>query len=840
MKKLAGIFSLLMLLAAQVAAWEISHPVYLADTNIDESVVADYMSMSEAELCALITEEGGRGTNLTMKQVAYDMARLYVKTGSDAYADNAVILLERFAEVVPNWPLLERDGVTQVPLDEVNWGAWDNGGLWGIWFHQDLETCVEIPLAYDFIAGSGAIERRSTATGRDVKLLIEDDLLRYMVDLNLRHQNGVYAYGNMGGNRINGIIPFGRICEPDYIHLVVGWLRNFPTTVYFRDGVWSETSPAYHEQITGRVIRTLPEDLAGYSDPPGYSHPDDGSRFDDLVVLQGIEPTCDRIRTAMDHLTLPNDYLLALHDSHADKRSWYSANDTSEPYCYFGMRHAVLGRFSDSEQVQAHLHFGGTDGHEHADCLNIVLWALGAELISEGDYKNFGNRPWNASTAGHNTVVVDETNQRNRFDGQFELSQDDAVDNVGFFTYQDMGHGNTKNFGDLRLWDTTHPNLQVVEADGENSYADIGLALYRRTLVLVEIEATDLYLIDVFRVKGGQTHDWMLHGNLGEDYGFWTDLSLNPISGQRYDYLDLQQTVTSAANWTSEFSLANGTKVRTTMLGQAATEISTGRAPAMRRDGQATFLDVRRGGGDNLFVAVHEPYTQNPKVQNVTALQYDGRAESAVIIKIELAGGRVDYFAATLDQPPYPEHSIAPEGLAFRGRLAHIAKSGADLMWVFLAEGSSISIAEVDIAATSGDFSWRGQIDDIMRVKKGNPFNGFLTASSLPTDGRLAGKTILLTLPDGRTEGYTIASVSQQAGSYQIITNEEPGIELRDGGNLVKLVYFPWHGLRGEIDFFIPGSLYRNAQGVIESTAIYTSPDQIEPAAPTGLQLSLK
>jgi hypothetical protein len=42
--------------------------------------------------------------------------------------------------------------------------------------------------------------------------------------------------------------------------------------------------------------------------------------------------------------------------------------------------------------------------------------------------------------------------------------------------------------------------------------------------------------------------------------------------------------------------------------------------------------------------------------------------------------------------------------------------------------------------------------------------------------------------------------------SARIYVNEEPGMELRNEGRLAKLVYFPRHGVRGEVNFLISGA----------------------------------
>lgn len=85
------------------------------------------------------------------------------------------------------------------------------------------------------------------------------------------------------------------------------------------------------------------------------------------------------------------------------------------------------------------------------------------------------------------------------------------------------------------------------------------------------------------------------------------------------------------------------------------------------------------------------------------------------------------------------------------------------------------------------------------------------------------GKTLLLDLPDGRTEGYVIEDVLEQSGTTSIRVQGDPGIELRDGGELIKHVYYPHHGLRGTLGFFIPGSVLRDQNGNVTATAPLTT-----------------
>jgi hypothetical protein len=52
--------------------------------------------------------------------------------------------------------------------------------------------------------------------------------------------------------------------------------------------------------------------------------------------------------------------------------------------------------------------------------------------------------------------------------------------------------------------------VQVIEADGERAYMPRP-DLYQRTLALVKVDEADGYPFDVFGVRGGSVHDWMLH-----------------------------------------------------------------------------------------------------------------------------------------------------------------------------------------------------------------------------------------------------------------------------------------------------------------------------------------
>src|SRR3989344_778556 len=771
--------------------------------------VAPYADLDNAQLQSLITLEGGKGINKELRTIAYYFACLYQQTNNQLYAKKTILLLSRFAEVMSQWPMVNKDGVTTTPRNNIDWNKWDNGGIWGGWYYVDFGEGHPLLFAYHLVR-----EQLDETTNE----FIRENVLREQVEFTWNQYEGK-EFSNLAGYRMVALIPYGILFDAEYIHRVVKWNRQMTGVGYFRDGMWHEGSPSYHDQMTGQLL-LIPELLQGYSDPPSFSAKD-GTRYDNLNVKEGLEDRYERIKKAIDYFVLPNDYFLAVHDSAFTKRAWFIERTASEPHLFPGARHAILGAGENNDRTEVHLEFSGTEGHEHLDALSIVLWALGGELLGETDYNGVSSTiDWNKATAAHNTVVVDGQNQQDRWGDAFALTENDKIDSIGedeepgFHYIQQHGQGNTKNYGNLKLWD---PEQQVVEVDGGWSYPEGKMELYSRLVSLVPLDETNNYVVDIFRVKGGQIQDWMLHGRLEEkpNYNLTTNLELVPANEVRYNYLTVNQQAVTSDQWYSEFSIAAG-KVRTIMLGYPKTEISIGSAPAIRKAGSEQFLDVRRAGGDNLFAAIHEPYLTAPKIKSITPLQYTGEADSMVAFKVELVNGRVDYIASTLDEEPYPLRKIPGTNIVFKGRYVKISLENNLPTVSYLLSGSGLCINNQPLISSAGDFSYSGTIDYIYRQEKGDLDNAFITSSFLPVGEQLSWQTVVLTLNDGTTEAYTINNIESIENDYLIKVNEEPGLELRSG--IAKYVYYPWFGIPGEIEFSILGGAVKD-EGKIFSTA---------------------
>jgi len=417
--------------------------------------------------------------------------------------------------------------------------------------------------------------------------------------------------------------------------------------------------------------------------------------------------------------------------------------------------------------VQATLHFSGMHGHDHQDMNNLMLFAKGKELISETRYRPIpesnSTRQWHTVTAGHVTVAIDETTQSRTATRQRQPA--DAHDGgIPDGKYRWRSHGNSITDGRLRLHSDDWEIVQVVEADGERAYPQTLDGVYRRMIALVQLDDGDTYVVDIFRVRGGETHDYMLHGCLDDPYGVAISVPLDEtMDGSLYEYLHDLRTARTDDAWTATFNIADSdASMITFMAPSPGTRIMRGDGPAMRRMGDAPFLAVRREGDESIFVAVHHPYMGTPRVEGIELID---ATMGHVVLHIVHDGG-VDRVTSTAD-------GFTHERLG---------------QWRYEVGGGQMH---------------RGVVARTSRIEAGDDYNAFITDAELPTDGSLDGRTIMVD-SELITHGYTIDRVERRDGETIIHTDDEPGMRIEP--NLVKLTYFPGWGMAGEAKFRITGT----------------------------------
>ncbi|MEA3403811.1 MAG: heparinase II/III family protein [Armatimonadota bacterium] len=777
------------------------------------ALTAPWLEVSEDELRAQITERGALDdSNIAMRLVAWDLARLWRLTGDANAARRCALILQRYAQVMPQWPLVTREGQLRDQDDEAYRRAWDANGLWGVWFVSDIEFGLPVVRAFDMIHASGAMQQLGAVEQ------IERDLIRHIPEHYLERPLGL---GNLTHYMLRSLPLYGMaIPEPHYVHIAVQRYRYIINAMYYADGFWHEGSPSYHKDITVGLTRRAPAAVEGYSDPPGYTCEIDLPRYDHLDLAAEYARQHQRMWDALKKLTFPNKDYAKLHDASFPHGAWWDSKpQRSYPRILGCMGHAILGTGEGDDQAQLHLHYSGTHGHEHYDALSIILFAGGREHLSETKYRAPDDWPstreWQTMTAGHNTVVIDEQNQQGRFPHESHrrpITEADAMEGISQhagmtidipnWRYRDGGHGNALNDPKLRCFCPDWDTVQVAEAEGERAWYPEP-EIYRRTVALVRIDGSQVYAVDIFRVRGGETHDWMLHGCLQDPYTLTTSLDLTPMEGVLHQYLDMLRAADTGEGWTAQFDYQAGSSLRTHVLGAPGTRVIVARGPAMRHEGYADFIDVRRTSGESVFVAVHDAFQGRPNVQSIEPVQWGGPMD--VGLRVTLADGRTDLILSSADDGPFAEHATAG-GVTFAGRFAHLRFDGDRPVHAYGVDATRLAAGDIDL---SGPGWHQGEVIATHRVEAGDEFDAFETDAELPEG--LEGRCLVVDLGGTLTQAFIIDRVEARETGSMIYSRDEPGMEIR--GELIKMMYYPGWGIPRPCRFHIADTLLRTAEG---------------------------
>ncbi|HWL52322.1 MAG TPA: heparinase II/III family protein [Chthoniobacteraceae bacterium] len=764
----------------------------------------------------LITTEGGRDPiNFRLREATLEYALRYAATGSRQDADTARALLLRYAEVTADWPLGKRpSGFDDGRGKAIQWvsqedrSVYQKGnstGVWGRWNPLELRAAYPLLQAYELILPRLSAEDRDT---------IDKGVFAPLVEIIERWPQN---YSNTVIYQIQGLIRFGLVLkEPLYIHKAVTLARDLLYIGFYPDGFWREVSPSYHRQVAMRLIEALPRQLEGYSDPEGYTSPD-GERLEDLQFGRRYAMHLERMQTALDKLTLPDGFIAAVNDSDPDKYSGPRRTST-RPELLGTSGFAILGSGEGKEQEQLILNFANTSAHSHLDVNAFHWFGFGNRLFDETRYRPLpgsgSSRSWSWSTAAHNTVVVDQRNQHNAQEGHRSFGPDDAIRGKRDWPKRGVDSG-TNHGGDLMLFGESG-QVQVVEVEGKKAYAPL-TSLYRRTLAKVALGGGNAYLVDIFRVKGGGVHDYMLHGPLAHPYGVAFSFPLragdeeagpfvseegrkpemNARGGERY--IKIREVGEPAGPWTLDFSGKKIAKSRTTFVSPAHPRVLSGEAPAINRMGTAPFIAVRNEGGDSLFVAVHEIFRDRPQVRSVRLLSPAGAAESGVAVGIEL-GDRMDVVLSGLDARA--EVSAGAPALKMRGRLGYMRLVRGEPKEAVLWDGTLLAAGEATLVQSASP-AMEGRVVKTLRKEEGAEADALVVDAPAPGEGVAAGSAVHVDLGGELVWSYRTQEIAPQREATSIAIEHEPGFTVTPEG-LTQQLFHPGWGMRQPATFRIP------------------------------------
>ncbi len=719
--------------------------------------------------------------------VAHRLAQVYDATKDERYARAAGVLLDQYAWVVPgyapkfDYPFRPKQffgAEVKPPYPVTDYRA----SRYSWWAYMDVPD--ELVLAYDLIANSSALDS-------EMRARIEKDLIRGSVAWVLLNPEQLT---NMAPGVWQSMVQAGRIVgEPDYIHDAVARARRFLREQFFYDHFWREGTPSYHLQSV-EYLQSALDAMRGYSDPAGYVSPRDGQHYQRLDP-DALFPDLPKARAVAELMRLPDGRYAPVHDT------WWTHKgeplQNSEPHLLPGMGYAILGSGAGKDQVQVHLAFSGGYGHEHMDNLAMLLWANGRETFSDLGYTHTKDRAWTICAASHNTVLIDQRDQ----------------------------HADEGTDGNLLLWSTGRLS-SAVEADGRAAYPQA--SMYRRLLALVERPGGLPFVVDIFRVSGGETHDWFLHGNADEDTEVRLNLPRQPFDGSLvpagvtflpaenegdfrmfsdtaspglYGYLrDLRRAVTGGT-WQADFPDAGGSSTRLLMVGAPGTEVFTGRDPSVRRarddDSKLVqftrpFVMARRraAGKPSVFAAVLDPAAAQAdrEVTEVQPLLID---DSAAVLRIVSPG--YTYLVATCTDPAWHVTCDSPEGkVAFQGRYALLRQSGRSIA------AQLVGVSRIGWGRAS--FAGAGRLEGRVLAVSADALE--ITVSGADAAG-LQDQTVIITHGDGATHGYQILRAERTGPGRMKLYVATTGFEYDPEKKLTRFTSFPLREIVGENRFSI-------------------------------------
>ncbi|MGI6543542.1 MAG: heparinase II/III domain-containing protein [Limnochordia bacterium] len=734
----------------------------------------------------------------------------FLLTGDQSNGRKAALILLGFYRTAPHWPVTSRTDQPSYQLDPAlpGYGHWA-GRIWTTWYFADVAPIASLARAYALLRDTDLLLQVGKEEQIDDPVGELDRFFEYWWRVYTEYWPPTWL--NMEQVRINSLIDLAAaLGRADWMRTAIRWFDRLMYRGFFRDGLWCEATAAYNIQVT-KVLATILDKLQGYTDPPGYIDPVENDRMESLDAWARWGPLLERANTALAALRLPDGRYLSINDS-----QWVTKTDAmpeSIPALLPAAGLAVLGSGEGADQFQVHLSFTATFGHEHKDALGLTLWAYGEELLSEGEYT--GNREWQSSTAGHNTVVVDGRDQYNRIQGpQTETGWENPA-----IPAEDWLNRNaaSRKIADLLLYDVATPGLMLAEASAVALYGP-PVEQYRRFVAALDRPAGVPYVLDIFRVQGGRTHDWMVHGPLHEEYQLQVSLPLSPRPGTYHTWIHSLQSASTTEPFSYRIQAPGGAGVEGIVLpASRSTTVIRGLAPAMRREGDATFLGLQRSGPTNQYIVIHNPYKGEVEPLAVRHLDVEGGSAETIAVEVVGAGFR-DVLISTIDSTgAYGTCTISEADVMFEGRFGWLRWSEGRLTAAALLGGGTLSVPGFTLTASPDQV---GQVLDIGRSigKIGRPLGPAEqhyvdVVGSLPSGTVLKDRILMLVLGDGSRHAVTIDRVEangNKQNAVRVYLQDDPGIEITPTG--AELVFFPnWH-IAGPITYELLGRADWQAQ----------------------------
>ena len=712
------------------------------------------------------------------------LGELYAATGDEAAARRAALILLRFADVYPGYA-----HHYDYPFREKKFSPWNRnrvGGVgafrtakWSWWAYMGVST--DLVKAYDCLRGWAGLDQ--IEQGAAAK--IEDDLLGAMVEF---VRGFTEPYSNMSPGMWRSVIEAGRVLErPEYVADMVGRLRQFTRDRFLHDGHWAETSPSYCNQVYG-ALGSVVDALEGYRFPV-----DAGGAGDEAAALEEARAAIGDLLRSLDAPRLPDGRLLPVNDTWA-RSNRRRARDEMTPVLLPGLGVAVMGGGEGKEQLHVHLNFTSGRGHKQRDALSLGLFAFGRELLPDIGYTHTRYRQWGISTMAHNTVVVNG---------------------------RESGYDPEHTENQLLAFCSDGRSFHFAEAESRSAYAEV-TTRYRRSVVVVGAESRGAYVVDVFQVRGGAQHDYLLHGSADEasearlagvEPAACSGSLMNPgvefreprgesdsIGAERaYGFVrDLTSCeAPSLADLTFGIEGEAETGSRSLLFAEPGTTLYLGRAPSIRpaRENDALldrflspFLCARRQGEDlvSVFVAVHEAFQGQPSIAEASL----SRTDDGIVLEIVKRDGGKDIVLLALEERA--DMSFA-DG-EFDGRCGLVRIRQGRVSELLLVGGPSLRCGDLSVSCPPGK---RLPVAAVVRQREGESRGYFEIDGEIAGGGELFLRALVVLHPDATRHAYSAVRVEAVETRTRVHVLEDPALVFAADGS-TEIVCHPQRTMSGQ------------------------------------------
>lgn len=631
------------------------------------------------------------------------LAASYHLNGNRRHGEQAAVILHRFAEVWPGWKIKH---VNRRSFHDEPFLLAGRLGGWNIADGRALGWMAEV---YELL-------RHTDLLSEGDKEFIEEYLFREAIDFFIHPGNQLgFQSGSIGNDEpaiYTGLAKIAVALEDDdlmeWVIDEVMEVFNPERGVFHGDGFWYEGAMNYH-MMSVTLFLDFPQVIAGYGGLDPFSDP----QFEGLLRAldapmrfmwpDGSSPPInDGHRSPYSVGQVPPTYAellfhgtgdpahLAMAELLAAKAGfprWQSAislrfppiedsevpdpPDTlpSELFPDMGYAHIRHGSRLDDQAVYT-LIYTSMVPHGHYDNSAFTIFAHGHEMAMDIGYLfDEYTRGWATTTLGHNTVTVNRRQQR------------------------DVSPTRT---GDL-LFETLNEPIQAVETDSPFVYGETDV--YRRLVAVMPINEDDSYMVDVFRVSGGDVHDWRLQSNgvggisfsgVGE-WASWPgseDYRVTYFNRVLTDHPSPFQDAEIASpdpdGWQAEWTVSPGDEVRYRVhfLPAPGDQVVRASIPAARDynrsdiDARMPGLMIHRQASESTFIALHEPARGDYHIESVERLDASSNCPDPVGILVVLSSGETHIILSATCDDGLSTVEVDGVEIEFSGRFSSLILDG--------------------------------------------------------------------------------------------------------------------------------------------------------------------